>query len=1658
LTGTEGRGVQDDGNDRRSADREMLIRAVIRGWRDSLIDLTGASPLISFTPGQPGTIRLVRPSAGDVLAHLAAGGSCTFRSPEPEPAGPAPAAGMVLETDQDPGDLASALRAFRRRSDQQYLDRGGQVLYLAFGTLTWADENLTRYTSPLLLVPVRLVTAAPRQLPVLEPTGDDPAVNPALSLKLSRYGVMLPRVDDLAEVTLAGLLAAVRAAVAAKDGWQADEGAVLSCFPSGQEAMYRDLLDHEDLAAAHPAVRTLAAGGQAAAGPGPIFDEIAEDEIDTRAAPELTPVVLDADSSQRAAIAAALGGRSFVMTGPPGTGKSQTIANMIGVLLHAGKTVLFVSEKAAALDVVRDRLTGAGLGAYLLELHSHAATRRQVAVSLGKALDTVPVAPAPMPLADVDMARQHRDQLNAYADAMNRPRDPLGYSLHDILGVIANMHAIPAAPATGLAPVADLTVEVFSEVRRTAAALAAAWRPAAQARSFVWRGVTERGSLDERLYQAASALETLAGMTRVNETLAEVTGLTRPSDADALAGLLGYLLTWPQGLPDEWLTAGTLDAVDATVARLAAGLSEITAREDQAAKAAGIAWSAIPQRAMLPAVDDAALAGLAPACAGTEGLTAEQITALARAFSADADMLQECLRMLSGLASMLGLQAPATFGEAADLIAIAQLAEEPDRPERGWLSVPGYQAAREAGRALYDARHALAKAEASASAYYTSAVLHADVHGLVNRFDGEHHRLGKLSAEYRADKKAVATFTREGVDRDTAQAQLGLAAAWKRATQGLAAAEASYAPLLGPYYAGKATDFDRLGRALTHAANAVHWAHGQDLWKAANHISCDALPSPAITGIAAEARQGLSAWQARLAPPPTAAARPELLNGTIADAVGWQRAHLGPLRAASAFTRKVSEVTGRPLTSGRARHLVDLREAADSARQRLIAQSAAFQDVCGELYAGAQTDITALRAALDWARRLRATITGGAAALTPAHLKAAESAVPTARLPAAADAWRQAKDALMAAFSPDRQAELAHELDEYDGAAELITTMFDDTRGRDEWHAYQGARASLAAYGLGVAIDFCIAEQVEPAQVPQVLERALLQEWAEHHIRTDPALAIVCAADRDALVREYQELDRALIAAATGDIIRACNARRPRSDSGEPAVIRREAEKKGQHPPVRALIEQARHVCQAIKPCFLMSPRTVSQYLPADVHFDVVIFDEASQVSPADAIGSIYRGSALILAGDEQQLPPASFASDGAPGADDGPEEPGDTPGPESILDLAKASGAYKNLALRWHYRSRHEALIAFSNTAFYGGRLVTFPGRHSDGPSAGVELFWAGGTYWRGTSRDNPDEAAHVAERVIHHYDTHPALSLGVVTFSEAQAAAVETAVSRARRHRPDLDRFFTGDRLRGFFIKNAEAVQGDERDVLILSVGYGPDENRQITMDFGPLSRPGGWRRLNVAVTRARYRTEIVSSIRAGDIPESVPGEGARQLRRYLDYATRGLPALALSTGAGGDAESPFEESVINVIRSWGYELTPRVGTAGYRIDIGIHYPSHPGVYALGVECDGYQYHSAKAARDRDRLREKVLRDLGWNLHRVWSTAWNRDRAGEERRLQAAIERAMAAPVHGLPGGATPEPAARPVIQTEAATFDPVPSRAVPHVTQTRGRDPRR
>lgn len=443
--------------------------------------------------------------------------------------------------------------------------------------------------------------------------------------------------------------------------------------------------------------------------------------------------------------------------------------------------------------------------------------------------------------------------------------------------------------------------------------------------------------------------------------------------------------------------------------------------------------------------------------------------------------------------------------------------------------------------------------------------------------------------------------------------------------------------------------------------------------------------------------------------------------------------------------------------------------------------------------------------------------------------------------------------------------------------------------------------------------------------------------------------------------------------------------------------------------PLRKLFSTAGDVIQAIKPCFMMSPISVAQYLaPGAIEFDLVVFDEASQVEPADAYGAIARGRQLLLVGDERQLPPTNFFSkieeeDSSGG--DGDLAVGDL---ESVLALG-AVRLPRRCRLRWHYRSRHESLIEFSNEQFYADApLRIFPSPHTGRDELGLAFrFVEGGVYKRGAGQHNPVEAAEVAAEVMRHATERPELSLGVGAFSISQQRAIQDELERLRREASDdrVERFFAAHPEEPFFVKNLETIQGDERDVILLSVGYGPDDAGRLTMNFGPLNRDGGWRRLNVLVTRARQRCVLFSSFRADQMNlGGTQARGVVALKEYLYYAEHGrMTSTGTSTGRH---DSPFEADVCRALRERGWEVHAQVGAAGFAIDLAVVDPERPGRYLLGVECDGATYHSSATARDRDRLRQAVLEGLGWTLYRIWSTDWFHRREQVLDRLLARLE----------------------------------------------------
>jgi superfamily I DNA and/or RNA helicase/very-short-patch-repair endonuclease len=448
--------------------------------------------------------------------------------------------------------------------------------------------------------------------------------------------------------------------------------------------------------------------------------------------------------------------------------------------------------------------------------------------------------------------------------------------------------------------------------------------------------------------------------------------------------------------------------------------------------------------------------------------------------------------------------------------------------------------------------------------------------------------------------------------------------------------------------------------------------------------------------------------------------------------------------------------------------------------------------------------------------------------------------------------------------------------------------------------------------------------------------------------------------------------------------------------------------------PVRKLLKEVQEALPAMKPCFLMSPLSVAQYLdPALPPFDLVIFDEASQIPVWDSVGAIARGRQLIVVGDPKQLPPTNFFarkidSDGAEDEDDATQED-----LESILEELMGAGM-RQKRLKWHYRSRHEGLIAFSNRRYYENDLFTFPSPFTGHCGVAFRPI-PNGCYDHGKSRTNRVEAEALVEDLVNRLlDSELSKrSHGVVTFSMAQQSLIEGLLDAKRRAHPELEKFFSeasADGLEPVFVKNLENVQGDERDVILFSICYGPDAAGKVSMNFGPLTRAGGERRLNVAITRARQEMVVFSTIRADQIDLSrTKATGVRDLKHFLDFAERGPVAFAAASSVSADAvsESEFERLVADRLRTENFEVHHQVGCSGYRIDLAIVDPKAPGKYLAGIECDGATYHRAQTARDRDKLRQAVLEGLGWKLHRIWSTDWWHDPEKQIRHLKELISK---------------------------------------------------
>ncbi|MFQ5493671.1 MAG: AAA domain-containing protein, partial [Candidatus Dojkabacteria bacterium] len=607
------------------------------------------------------------------------------------------------------------------------------------------------------------------------------------------------------------------------------------------------------------------------------------------------------------------------------------------------------------------------------------------------------------------------------------------------------------------------------------------------------------------------------------------------------------------------------------------------------------------------------------------------------------------------------------------------------------------------------------------------------------------------------------------------------------------------------------------------------------------------------------------------------------------------------------------------------------------------------------------------------------------------------------------EVWSEHKESLDA-FKALTELNFTKWIEDSGDELSALTLRNDHALENPEWLAnwldYVRVRSTTIESGLGCLVDAVEQGTLSPDDVESGYYLAVYDYLSREILREVPTLAQFSGDVQESIRRQFCEYDQTIkhlqrerIAwqVAQNDVPPGVSGPKA-SDYTERALLKKECAKQKRHIPVRQLVKRAGNALAALKPCFMMGPMSVAQYLaPGMLYFDLVVMDEASQMKPEEAIGAVARGSQLVVVGDPKQLPPTSFFDKLV---DDEDEDLTAIEESESILDAV--SPLFIGRRLRWHYRSRHESLICFSNQSFYGGELILFPSPHSESDEFGVKFTRI--PKGKFVNRRNLEEAHIIAETVKRHLLKHPEESLGVVAMNVEQRDQIERAVEMLAKEDELLQIAMDRNQstIEPLFVKNLENVQGDERDVIFISMTYGPQETGgRVMQRFGPINSVNGWRRLNVLFTRAKKRMHVFSSMSSEDIVLSSSSKrGVEALRDFLSFAETGI--LYKTSISGREPDSDFEIAVAGALRSAGFECVPQVGVAGFYIDIAVRDPGNPGSFLMGIECDGASYHSAKSVCDRDRLRQAILEQLGWNIRRIWSTDWYKN---PQAQLQSII-----------------------------------------------------
>lgn len=1490
-------------------------------------------------------------------------------------------------------------------------ETGLHTLFLVFGFAEWFEDDQSELGlhAPALLLPVHLERTLKRgrYIFTLSAGDEDLQLNVAMrELLRQRFGLEAPELRDSETpesyfIRLAGLLEET-------GRFSLRRFVSLAVLPFPRMVLWQDLdpeqwpenafSEHELL------VRLL---GADSSGSAPSFGE--DYPIDEPTfGKTVPPLVTEADVSQHSALIDVAAGLPLALEGPPGTGKSQTITNMIAGALDKGKKVLFIAEKQAALGVVAERLRELGFGPLLLELHSDRATKTGMIDSLRERVDAR-ASNDSRNLGELqeDLEKQ-RTQLRSYLSLLGKPLGELGRTAHRLIWRYLNLRQ-------GIADSAVIAAEAAHAIEDalilTPAALQGRREILDQVGAKLAEMVADYGSVDGNAWTRAAKIDVLdtAATLGAMRNLASA-GLVLDNTVRRIRAETAFPLS--SNVQTIRLQAEMMREAAEPTNVSDAELRSVLAEPEEAARLLTdrARWDARADAVSNVGVDVL----LAPAAAIDE-LDGALIGSVGRGTAGDARAAAKEERRQHAILSDLGAEAEALaerFGVEGKRTRIDQLRTLCDiLVERDEANETVRALCRTA--VLSDNFPAMLAAQSRIAADLRDR--RSALHGQVTpeAFMSEPYELRRIadnletaglfrrifSGEYKHDRRIAERAFGSLGDRSDAANKLRVIAQLLDEERQFESSPAQRFFADG-LWAGPASDWDSLAAARSLAER-----------------SYDRLVEAGLDGLVERILD---------------ASALELRGSTVkAIALATPLADLPASENDATFSEMLASVDKRARVLERLAAALDALEIVDDARLRddgstIVDWMRAFRLTDDEFRqsrrpvilswaSDPKIDASALAAALNYRSALHPDLV--------AMLEKSESPsrsidairAASADLMSLHSAWTSAGETLES-FTATKAETLLDpgnsDIGVLASASEVLAADEAGLRLAADLHRYLD---EASKQGCRFIVDLGAAGEVDTDKLSDFYELLVSRAILAHYLKGDgESLKRLGGMSLETIRSRFREIDRNLQDVEAKRIVAQRLADRsiwgrdsgPKGSWTERALIDNELSKKKRHIPIRDLTKRAGRALQSMKPVWMMSPSSVAQYVqPATVTFDLIVIDEASQMRPEYAVSSILRGRQLVVVGDSRQLPPTDFfqsslsAMDGSDGNGDDDETL--TVDTESILDLANSRLGTRR-QLNWHYRSRHESLIQFSNRQFYDRRLVVFPSPDTDDPLLGVKHVFVGGTY---DASINQEEAEAVIRDAIGLMITHPECSMGIATMNIKQTELIKSEFDRLAGEQEAVRNYiaaFEGG-IDRFFIKNLENVQGDERDIVLISTVYGPDKDGRVMQRFGPIASDVGHRRLNVLVTRARLSTRVYTSLRSGDIKiteTSKPGTVATQA--YLTYAEGGA---RFEVAQGAEADSDFEVFVADRLRAAGFEVIHQVGVEKFRIDLGIRHPDYPLGFISGVECDGASYHSGFTVRDRDKIRQNVLEGLGWNIYRVWSTDWFTDPDREAAKLIAQV-----------------------------------------------------